>query len=95
MNDFLEHEWAAMTRFLSEISNPETLSSSPGLEGYVDLGHELSVLHAVLWEVVSHVDKVRGGRGATSRQEGLTSSGTTPAPPRDESMLHVYTRHFM
>lgn len=58
MNDFLEHEWAGMMRFLTEISNPETLSTTPGFDSYVDLGHELSVLHALLWEVVSHIDKV-------------------------------------
>ncbi|XP_051480993.1 ras GTPase-activating protein nGAP isoform X4 [Apus apus] len=100
MNDFLEHEWGGMKRFLMEISNPDTISNMPGFEGYIDLGKELSVLHSLLWEVVSQLDKGENSfLQATVAKLGplpriladITKSMTNPTPIQQQ--LRRFTEH--
>ncbi|XP_040216282.1 ras GTPase-activating protein nGAP isoform X3 [Rana temporaria] len=100
MNDFLEHEWGGMKRFLQEISNPDTISNTPGFEGYIDLGRELSVLHCLLWEVVSQLDKGENSfLQATVEKLGplpriladITKSLTNPTPIQQQ--LRRFSEH--
>ncbi|XP_075278691.1 ras GTPase-activating protein nGAP isoform X4 [Opisthocomus hoazin] len=100
MNDFLEHEWGGMKRFLLEISNPDIASNMPGFEGYIDLGRELSVLHSLLWEVVSQLDKGENSfLQATVAKLGplpriladITKSMTNPTPIQQQ--LRRFTEH--
>ncbi|NWU78377.1 NGAP protein, partial [Onychorhynchus coronatus] len=93
MNEFLEHEWGSMRSFLRELSNPHTISNMPGYDGYIDVGKELSVLHSLLWEVVSQLDKATVAKlGLLPRiLADITKSMTNPTPTQQQ--LRRFTEH--
>ncbi|KAL0979734.1 hypothetical protein UPYG_G00188880 [Umbra pygmaea] len=92
MNQFLEHEWTNMQRFLLEISNPETVSNTAGFEGYIDLGRQLSTLHSLLAEAVSQLDQSTASKlGPLARilrdvNSALTNPSGVQVAPATERM---------
>ncbi|NWV42294.1 NGAP protein, partial [Grantiella picta] len=57
MNEFLETEWIKMECLLRHFADPETNPKQPSFDGYIEVGREFSMLHSLLWDVVSQLDK--------------------------------------
>ncbi|XP_065511032.1 RAS protein activator like-3 isoform X2 [Caloenas nicobarica] len=57
MNEFLEHNWGAMTAFLQSVANPEGSGHMATYDGYVDLALELATLHLLLCDIFSSLDQ--------------------------------------
>ncbi|XP_076346842.1 ras GTPase-activating protein nGAP-like isoform X3 [Tachypleus tridentatus] len=59
MNEFVEKEWSTMKTFLWQISSHLSKDHHSQLEfdGYIDLGRELSVLHSLLTDCLSRINK--------------------------------------
>ncbi|XP_022249803.1 ras GTPase-activating protein nGAP-like [Limulus polyphemus] len=59
MNEFVEKEWSTMKTFLWQISShlSKDHHSSLELDTYIDLGRELSILHSLLTDCISRVNK--------------------------------------
>ncbi|XP_020710215.2 ras GTPase-activating protein raskol isoform X5 [Athalia rosae] len=100
MNDFLEREAPAMKNFLQSISSPLP-KDAPGnnsleFDGYIDLGKQLSLLHALLRESVSattpspRLDAILERISIALDQSGPSSVPTTPRLPNLQNNIFRY-----
>ncbi|CAH1402957.1 unnamed protein product [Nezara viridula] len=107
MNDFLEREASAMKDFLNIISSApqkEFYNPTPGgdFDGYIDLGKQLSILHALLQECVAKVAQQRlqdvqelhyileRVRLALSQPSGLLRQVSAPEPSTNSPSSAAY-----